>query len=191
MERIANLLTEFLIKENNDKKMEFEVYRFAFLMSMEVLINIIIALILSSIFGMVGYGILFLILFSLLRAFAGGIHLKTFWSCSLLSSAVLCFVLATVKFVVIPTILSCGISIFISVLIYLVGPIDDINRRLLKKEHKIFYRKLGYLLLFLNFLSALFNFMNLYRITFMVCITLVVFHVVQIAGKNKNMKMNG
>lgn len=135
------------------------------------------------------YGILFLTFFSLLRAFAGGVHLERFWSCTVLSGMVLSMVLLIAKYAVIPSIFSFALCVVMGILIFIVGPIDDKNRRISSDERCIFYRRLVYVLLFLVFTSALGVILDANRLAFIVSLTMGVFHIVQIIGKNKNMKL--
>lgn len=139
--------------------------------------------------GMFRYGILFLTFFSLLRAFAGGVHLERFWSCTVLSGMVLSMVLLIAKYAVIPSIFSFALCVVMGILIFIVGPIDDKNRRISSDERCIFYRRLVYVLLFLVFTSALGVILDANRLAFIVSLTMGVFHIVQIIGKNKNMKL--
>lgn len=190
MEKIADLLTKFLMTESSSENLDYEVYKFGLLMALEVVINVAIALFLSSLFGMFGYGILFLVFFSLLRAFAGGIHLEEFWNCTALSSIVLSAVLLIAKYVDIPAIISFTLSFVIAIGIFVVGPIDDKNRRISQTEHRIFSRRLIYVLLFLGFISVLSIILNFDRLAFIICLTMGVFHIVQIVGKNKNYRLS-
>ena len=101
MEKIADLLTKFMISESSSENLDYEVCKFGLLMAIEVAINTVIALCISFLLGMFRYGILFLTFFSLLRAFAGGVHLERFWSCTVLSGMVLSMVLLIAKYAVI------------------------------------------------------------------------------------------
>ena len=181
MEKIADLLTKFMISESSSENLDYEVCKFGLLMAIEVAINTVIALCISFLLGMFRYGILFLTFFSLLRAFAGGVHLERFWSCTVLSS----MVLLIAKYAVIPSIFSFALCVVMGILIFIVGPIDDKNRRISSDERCIFYRRLVYVLLFLVFTSALGVILDANRLAFIVSLTMGVFHIVQIIGKNK------
>lgn len=67
MEKIADLLTKFMISESSSENLDYEVCKFGLLMAIEVAINTVIALCISFLLGMFRYGILFLTFFSLLR----------------------------------------------------------------------------------------------------------------------------
>ena len=125
MEKIADLLTKFMISESSSENLDYEVCKFGLLMAIEVAINTVIALCISFLLGMFRYGILFLTFFSLLRAFAGGVHLERFWSCTVLSGMVLSTVLLIAKYAVIPSIFSFALCLVMGILIFIVGPIDD------------------------------------------------------------------
>ena len=131
MEKIADLLTKFMISESSSENLDYEVCKFGLLMAIEVAINTVIALCISFLLGMFRYGILFLTFFSLLRAFAGGVHLERFWSCTVLSGMVLSMVLLIAKYAVIPSIFSFALCVVMGILIFIVGPIA--TGRLLQK----------------------------------------------------------
>lgn len=188
MEKIAEFLTKFMIAQSSRENLDFEVYKFGLLMALEVGTNIMIALFISIVLGMFGYGILFLVFFSLLRAFAGGIHLNSFWGCTTLSSTVLSAILFIVKYIDVPATVSFAASLIMSILIFILGPVDDKNRRISEEEHNIFYQRLTYTLIFLGIVSTLSIMFGYNRLAFMICLTLELFHIVQIIGRNKNLK---
>lgn len=115
--------------------------------------------------------------------------MERFWSCTVLSGMVLSMVLIIAKYAVIPSVFSFALCVVMGILIFIVGPIDDKNRRISSDERCIFYRRLVYVLLFLVFTSALGVILDANRLAFIVCLTMGVFHIVQIIGKNKNMKL--
>jgi len=180
-------MTNFLITNSENEELDFDVCKFGILMALEVGINVIIALLLSLIIGMIGYGILFLIIFSLLRAFAGGVHLDSFWKCTMLSSFVLLAVLLTVKYVNVSSIISLEITIVFGISVFIIGPIDDRNHRILRCEYILFNRRLAYTLLSIIIISILCVILNFERLAFLICITMVLFNLVQILGKQKNL----
>ena len=102
---------------------------------------------------------------------------------------VLSMVLLIAKYAVIPSIFSFALCVVMGILIFIVGPIDDKNRRISSDERCIFYRRLVYVLLFLVFTSALGVILDANRLAFIVSLTMGVFHIVQIIGKIKNMKL--
>ena len=63
MEKIADLLTKFMISESSSENLDYEVCKFGLLMAIEVAINTVIALCISFLLGMFRYGILFLTFF--------------------------------------------------------------------------------------------------------------------------------
>lgn len=190
MEKIAESLAKFVIIQNNDKNIDFDVCKFGLQMAFEVGINIVIAIVISVALKMFRYGILFLVLFSLLRAFAGGLHLKKFWSCTALSSIIFAMVLIVVKHINIPSIISFIFIVILGMQIFAIGPIDDKNRRLSKEEFDIFHHRLAYLLMFFVLLSALNIILDKKRLNFIMLLTMSVFYLSQIVGKNKNARLS-
>lgn len=52
MEKIADLLTKFMISESSSENLDYEVCKFGLLMAIEVAINTVIALCISFLLGM-------------------------------------------------------------------------------------------------------------------------------------------
>lgn len=55
MEKIADLLTKFMISESSSENLDYEVCKFGLLMAIEVAINTVIALCISFLLGMFRY----------------------------------------------------------------------------------------------------------------------------------------
>ena len=97
MERIARLLTKYVIKKGMIREEEQEVYTFGFLSALEMGLSIIVSLFLAAMLHMLFEGILFFVIFIPLRSYAGGLHLEKYWSCFVLSCLTFCAVLCLVK----------------------------------------------------------------------------------------------
>lgn len=185
MQAIAEYLTKYILAYGK-KHLDYEVCKFGILMFLEVAVNLFIALTISITIGMFLYGIIFLILFSLFRAFAGGIHLKHFYSCTILSSVVFISVLLAVKRLYLPLSICCILSSILGVTILLLGPVDDENRKITNYEKKLFYIRLLVLVIgtvLVSFISAILQFK---RLCILFCLTLGIFSIIQILGKIKN-----
>lgn len=57
MEKIADLLTKFMISESSSENLDYEVCKFGLLMAIEVAINTVIALCISFLLGMFSIGV--------------------------------------------------------------------------------------------------------------------------------------
>lgn len=185
MQTIAECLTKYILSYGK-KQLDYDVCKFGILMFLEVAVNLFIALIISITMGMFLYGIIFLIVFSLFRAFAGGIHLKHFYNCTILSSVVFISVLLAIKRLCLPLDVCCILSSIFGVTILLLGPVDDENRKITNYEKKMFHIRLLVLVIgtvLVSFISAILQFK---RICILLCLTLGVFSIIQSLGKIKN-----
>lgn len=63
MEKIADLLTKFMISESSSENLDYEVCKFGLLMAIEVAINTVIALCISFLLGMFRYAYVLMIVF--------------------------------------------------------------------------------------------------------------------------------
>lgn len=183
MNKIVEHMTYYIIKKNPNLEMDMEVCQYGLLMSIEVIINLIIAIIISSAMGMLKYGIVFLIVFSLLRAFAGGIHLKSFFGCTVFSSIILFMILFVTKNFNIPVVYTNIVSMLIGFNILLIGPADDKKRRLTLYEKRLFYHRLVYTVLGIIAITCIGTVLNCQKMNLLICLTTCLLNVVQILAK--------
>lgn len=189
MEIIANKIIHFVI-EVNDKELDYEVCRFGILMAMEVVINTLIALFISLKLGMFIYGLAFLLIFSFLRAFAGGIHLKKFWCCTLLSSIMFSLALLVVKYIRISLYILAIIGVILSIIMILIGPVDNINRRISEAERKLCYKRLIGTIIILLAISVICILFGYYRMYMLIFTTISISVLTQTCGKIENIIIN-
>lgn len=185
MEKIANKIIDFVL-EVDEKEMDYEVCRFGILMLMEVVINTLIALTISLKLGMFIYGVVFLMIFSFLRAFAGGIHLQKFWCCTLLSSIIFSLALLVVKYVKISFYIPAIICLLFSIIMILIGPVDNINRRISEFERKLFRKRLINTLVILLLMSGICILFGYDRMCMLIFTTISISALTQTCGKIKN-----
>lgn len=153
---------------------------------MEVIINIFVALFISLKLEMFIYGLIFLVIFSLLRAFTGGIHLKRFWCCTLLSSFIFFLALIIVKYVRISFYILLPTSVILSIVMAIIGPVDSINRRISENERKLFYKRLLSTIVLLWMISCICILLGYYRMYMLIFTTISISTITQICGKINN-----
>ena len=116
MNRVADVLTEFLIVNQFIEVEEKEIYKYGFLSGIELMVCLLINIILA-LHG--GNGIEFLIVvlvFAPLRSYVGGLHLKTYSSCLICTTFIINLVLEIASSIQIPVLYSiivCFLSVFI------------------------------------------------------------------------------
>lgn len=142
MEKVATILAEYMLKEKVILKEDFEIYKYGFLMGMEVICSILACLCIAIQMKMINECLVFFLLFYSLRSYVGGLHLNNFPKCFTCSLSVLYLTLWAIK--------SCSVSIDISaflsiceiLLIYVLKPVENANRPIDDEEKLLFLQKL-------------------------------------------------
>lgn len=105
-----------------------------------------VALFISGCFGCLPAGIAFLVLFCPLRIYAGGYHADTRVKCFLSSVVAEIIIFAAVKYVMLPEMYCVMAIITATIIIGMMAPQDNPNKRLDSVESKIYRRKTLYYL---------------------------------------------
>ena len=90
--------------------------------------------------GMIWQGIIFVLSFMLLRKYAGGYHASTPLGCYLLTTLIITVALSVMKYFEISILIYLVLLMVSSVIVYMLTPVEAVNKELDKIE-KIIYRK--------------------------------------------------
>lgn len=123
-------------------KTDREIYEYGFQITMELGIFVFFCVLLSVITGMIKEGILFFIIFAPLRSYAGGLHLEKYVSCLVLSCLTFGGILLLVKYIELPAVLSLILLFVLELAVYLLYPVENINRKVDEEENVYFKKKL-------------------------------------------------
>lgn len=170
IEKISHKLAVLAIEKEEISRENYDIYKYGFVVGIELLISIVFSILLAISFKSVLELFLFLIIFVPLRAFAGGIHLKTFIGCFFLSMFVLLSIIGIAKYGEIELLYS---NIGIACLIILIKIISIIREKDMA-EKQFFMGKLNLTLLGIIGLSVIFNFFRLDKWIALIFLTLVV-----------------
>lgn len=97
MENLYHKLANYLLSHNYIKPEQYNIYCYGIQMMFEHSLSIITSIIIIALFQMPLEGCLFFIVFIPLRSYLGGLHLKTYKACFLLSLITLLCILMLVK----------------------------------------------------------------------------------------------
>lgn len=143
VERISNKIIDYQIEKGIISKNDINIYRYGYILLFEVMINILIALGIGIILGKVTEILFFLACFIILRSFCGGYHANSIWKCIFLSNLVMTIsILSNIllsKYTM-PISLFFILEICFSIIICVLSPVDNKNKRLSNNE-KSFYKK--------------------------------------------------
>lgn len=142
MKKFTKLLTNYVIRKGMADETDREIYEYGFQITMELGIFVFFCVLLSLITGMIKEGILFFIIFAPLRSYAGGLHLEKYASCLVLSCLTFGGILLLVKYIEVPAALSLILLFALELAVYLLYPVENINRKVDEEENVYFKKKL-------------------------------------------------
>lgn len=148
MRRVSRFFADYVIRKGMVDENDREIYEYGFMCSLEVGIFMLFCLFMTVCLRMYVNGILFFVIFAPLRSYAGGLHLKRYRSCFVLSCLTFSAVLLIVKYVQIPDYVLVVTLIVLEILVYLVYPVENANRKVDESEDRYFKARLGKFLVF-------------------------------------------
>lgn len=106
-----------------------------------MLLNILTIIIIGKIFGMLWQSVVFMITYIPLRTYAGGYHARTQLQCYISSVLLIVAVLLGIKFIPWTNFICITISIVSGLIIYILSPVEDMNKPLDAAEVKVYKKK--------------------------------------------------
>ncbi len=143
MQRVSEFFTDYVICKGMAEKDDREIYKYGFLLLLEIGIFALFCILIMICLQMYVSGIIFFIVFAPLRTYAGGLHLERYWSCLVLSCLTFLTVMLIGKYIYIPVHFSTMALIVLEILVYLAYPVENINRKVDECENKYFKIRLG------------------------------------------------
>jgi accessory gene regulator B len=185
-ESISNQITRSLIDNKVIDDQDKELYAYGLQLGITALLNILTTVILGIVMGRIWESVIFLLTYIPLRSYAGGYHAKNQFRCDVLSLLLIitaltgCGLLTSYDFAGMLLLTASGIIIF------LLAPVEDFNKRLNQEEMKNYRKKsriLVSIILGLTVLLRQFYYTDIVAPFIMVFIILA---FMLIAGKIKN-----
>lgn len=183
MKRVSAFLTDYVIKKGIVDDSDRELYEYGFTVMTELGIFAVLCIIIMACTHMYLEGILFFVVFAPLRSYAGGLHLQKFYACLILSSLTFAGIVLACKIDLFPTMLGNAVSTVSLLGIYMLYPVENVNRDVDEEEDRFFRRKLIGFLIFDAVLIGLFNIFCFYRGIVVITLTLLVVFITMILGK--------
>lgn len=190
MEKMAGMLADRLYEKNSFPTVSYEAFKYVMEFTLEMAAGILASAIIAVGFNMRWETAIFLLIFWVLRSYAGGIHLDKFSHCFVFSAFVIAGTMALVKYSYAPLWFSHllfvgGITAFM-----LTDPESDRNRKV-DEEEDVYFRKKLWQSFFVIAVAYLFcAFTQNRKYTFLIAVTVCVVYVLMILGKVKNAKNN-
>lgn len=142
MNNLAKFLTEYVITKGMIMEEERQEYEYGFIVAIEKGISLFISILIAIAMDMIAESILFFVIFIPLRKYAGGLHLRKYISCLILSCLTFSVVMLISKFLTLDHFTGLVLIICMDILIYIMYPAENINRIVDDNENKYFKAQL-------------------------------------------------
>lgn len=183
---ISNKFVDYLIKNNEVRKDDREMYLYCISTSLEMLFNIIITLLIGVLLDKSLKTLLFLLLIIPLKSISGGYHAERSGSCFILSILIYLLSVSLCDVLLLTPQISIIVFVLFSGIIGKMTPVDNIHK-ILKEEDKIKQRK-SYMSLILVIALIFISFIYFEKSEYYSLIIIVMFFTlfIQIIGIIKN-----
>lgn len=142
MTKIAKVLADYVLYKGVINKDEYNLYEYGFQIALEMGLSLVISGIIAGMLHMVPEGILFFIIFIPLRSYAGGLHLKYYFHCLILSCLTFSAVMLVVRYVRLSTLFLFITLLTMEIAIYHMYPVENVNRSVDEEEDCFFRHRL-------------------------------------------------
>lgn len=190
MEKLAGMLADRFYEKSSFPTVSYEAFKYIIEFTLEMAAGILASAIIAVGFNMRWETASFLLIFWVLRSYAGGIHLDKFSHCFVFSAFVIAGTMALVKYSYVPLWFSHLLFIGGAGALMLTEPESDRNRKVDEAEDAYFRKKLRQSFLAIAAAYLFCAFMQNRKYTFLIAITVDVVYVLMILGKVKNAKNN-
>ena len=185
MEHFAEKTIIKLVQLGSIKEEEKEIYAYGLQQGIFIILNIATTITIGYISHMLWQNILFMVAYLPLRSFAGGYHARTQLRCYLYSIILTSIVLSAVRFIPWTSFICIGLALFAGVIIFILSPVEDINKPLDQAE-VIMYKKRTSIILLLEMIVILFLLLfELNNILPCITVSLLTLSVMLVLGKLK------
>lgn len=163
IDKIADKLVDIQRQKNNIAEEDEKIYHYGYILLMELIINICIALIIGIAFSETKNILFFLVMYIPLRSFCGGWHADKIWKCTLISNLILLIQILFLNtmaeiFSMFYMLVFC---LFCMLFVSVKAPIDTANKKISldeKQKYKKIIRIIILIHLIIMSLSIVFNF---------------------------------
>lgn len=186
MEKVANVLTDYVIQKGVVDEEDRKIYEYGFTITIEVGLFVLFCLFITIYLHMFMEGILFFVVFTPLRSYAGGLHLEKYHSCFILSCLTYWGILLIVRFIHFPVWFSAIALFVLEIAVYVLYPVENINRKVDLEEDRYFRKKLKLYLLMDMVIAAICIIFNNNRALFLMANTFFMVVITMLIGKYKN-----
>lgn len=142
MEKLASVLARYICSHNENSEFSYDVYRYSFLMLLEMAAGSVTGVLIAAYMAVLVEAAAFLLVFFLLRSYAGGLHCRTFMGCYVASTSILAGAFWLVKHWDAEPYISLALIVVFGGLLAFLNGCDSKNRPVSREEAVCFKKKL-------------------------------------------------
>lgn len=189
--KIARVIVKNFIHSGHIEKNELELYEYGVFILLSNILFISITALLGLVFGLLPQSLIFFVVFTIIRQYAGGYHASTELRCEFLTTlgilaSIVIMSLITSEFYFIVLVI---ITFILSVFIFIFAPIDTDEKVLDETELKVFCKRTKVVLIIVVTMIIVSFYFKIKTICIPCCISLILEGVLLIAGKLKKIRM--
>lgn len=185
MEKASRMIASYLVRKKVVRKEEINICQYGLQVGMETCLSIVCGVVIAVLCSMEVETAVFLGVFFMFRSYAGGLHLNTYLGCLVCSCLSQLGLLLLVRNLSVNRNISAVIIICSFICIWLLAPVQDVNRPLSREEKERFRRKLIWAMFVTGGFAFLIYIYSLGKILFTVAATSLLTVIVLIIGKMK------
>lgn len=185
---ISEKLIGFMLRNEIISYDDQEIYLYGLQQGLIILGNLLTVVIIAYYFNSVFECVIFLISYIPLRSYAGGYHTKNSLSCYMFSIIMIFIFIFSTKFFFWNGLGLAGITLVSALIITLLAPVEDFNKRLNKYERHI-YRIITYIILWvLMGMNLFFWILEYEKVSVSLTLSIAISACMLAGGKVKNQK---
>ena len=189
MEKLASMLAEYMSRHNESSAFSYDVYHYSFLLLLEMTAGGITGIIIAMYMGVPVEAIIFIGVFFLLRSYAGGLHLETFFKCYLASTGILFIAFFLIKYWKAEVYVSFLLMLVFGGILIVSNGCNSKNRSVSSKESVYFKKKLFLTLALTSCLYLAFVITGYDQGSLAVSLAITISGLLMVLGKIKNGKI--
>lgn len=149
IQKIVDTFVDRQLENNAILAEDKEIYRYGYILLIEVILNLLIALIIGLFSGEIWNILFFLCTYIPLRSFCGGWHAAKLWKCTVISSIIILVQVYVIKeiFRDVSLILLFLYFLLNMLLVFLIAPVDTKAKRISNDERRIYKAKINRILM--------------------------------------------
>jgi len=180
---VNNLVNKNIIEPGTQ-----EIYTYGIRQGILIIVNIATVVGVGLVLGLLAESIVFLVTYMLIRTYAGGYHAKSQLGCYIFSTVAVTVILLGIKHITYSCFIYLIATLISATVIYVLSPIENINKPLSQKEKILYGKKSRKLVGIFTAVSLIMWFMEVKSIAKSIVMAMLLVGMLMIIEKNGGLK---